>query len=168
MALRHIILNEALKKSESAVRTAKDVATVQNIQTAKSMANAGVMKELAVMCGRAGVSGAVVEGSVGAWNAAQAVRKGTLDTTGAAKHVASEASCGFLTSSAGLAGALAVIMVTGTNGPMTLAAGMASSMGSRWLYRKVVGETLPNSPNEEKPSPKNEQNPDWEEIGPNH
>ncbi|MEZ4460951.1 MAG: hypothetical protein R3E66_14745 [bacterium] len=163
MALRHILLNEALKKSESAVRTAKDMSTIQTVKAASS---GGVIKELATMCGRAGVSGAIVEGSMGAFNAAKALKDGRIDKQGAAKHVASEASCGFITSSAGLAGALAVIMVTGSNGPLTLAAGMGASMGSRWMYKKVVGETLPDDKN--KPDAKDEQNPtEWEEIGPN-
>lgn len=163
MALRHVILNEALKKTENLARGAKDLATVRSVTAAS---RGGLVKELATMCGRAGVSGAIVEGSIGAYNAARAVQAGRLDTTGAAKHVASEASCGFVTSSAGLAGALAVIMVTGSNGPIALAAGMASSMGSRWMYRKVVGETLPPE-NGNSPNPKDEQGPGWEEIGPN-
>lgn len=164
MALRHVLLNEALKSTETAARTAKDVVTVKSVT---GVANTGVIKELAAMCGRAGVSGAVVEGSMGAWHAAKAVKGGRIDKAGAAKHVAAEASCGFVTSSAGLAGALAVIMVTGANGPFTLAAGMASSMGSRWLFKKVVGETLPPEEGATKPNPKDEQHPDWEEIGPN-
>lgn len=61
MALRHVLLNEALKSTETAARTAKDVVTVKSMT---GVANTGVIKELAAMCGRAGVSGAVVEGSM--------------------------------------------------------------------------------------------------------
>jgi hypothetical protein len=165
MALRHVLLNEALKRGETAARAAKDVVNVRSVAAAS---RSGVIKEFAVMCGKAGASGAIVEGGMGAFHAGKAYMDGRVDTKGAVKHVASEASCGFITSSAGLAGALAVIMVTGTNGPLVLAAGMASSMGSRWAYRKVVGETLPTDSGA-KPDAKDEQDPaaGWEEIGPN-
>jgi hypothetical protein len=80
---------------------------------------------------------------MGGVQAVKAVRDGKLDAAGAAKHVAAEAGCGFITSSAGTAGTVAVYMVTGTMGPAALVMGMGASMGSRWAYRKLVGETLP-------------------------
>jgi hypothetical protein len=95
------------------------------------------------MCGRAGAAGAIVDGSMGGVQAYRFYRDGKIDQRQAAKHVASEAGCGFVTSSAGTAGTLAAYMVTGAMGPLVLAAGMGASMGSRYVYKKVVGETLP-------------------------
>lgn len=133
--------------------------------TARVVAQSGPATEIARLCGRAGVAGAVVDGTMGGVQAFKAVREGKLDGKGAAKHVAAEAGCGFVTSSAGTAGTVAVYLVTGTMGPAALVLGMGASMGSRWAYRKVVGETLPTA--ETAPSPPREEAPsDFEEIGP--
>ena len=105
---------------------------------------AGLGQELAKMCGKAGAAGAVVDGAVGGMRAAKHVRQGTIDTRQAAKHVGAEAGCGFVTSSSGTAGTIAVFMITGSMGPFALAAGMGASMGSRYVYKQIVGETLPN------------------------
>lgn len=105
---------------------------------------AGLGKELAKMCGRAGAAGAAVDGAIGGMRAAKHVREGTIDTRQAAKHVGAEAGCGFVTSSSGTAGTIAVFMITGSMGPFALAAGMGASMGSRYVYKQIVGETLPN------------------------
>jgi hypothetical protein len=104
----------------------------------------GPVKQVAYICGRAGVAGAVVDGAVGGLNAAKYLREGKIDRTQAAKHVAAETGCGFVTSSSGTAGTIAVYMVTGTMGPAAMAVGMGASIGSRWAYRKIVGETLPS------------------------
>lgn len=73
-------------------------------------------------------------------------------------------------SSAGTAGTLAAYIVTGTMGPAALVAGMGASMGTRWAYRKVVGETLVEAvkaEQESKPGTTEEKTPDvMEEIGP--
>ena len=131
--------------------------------TARVVVQSGPVTEVARLCGRAGVAGAVVDGSMGTMQAIKAVRDGKLDTAGAAKHVAAEAGCGFVTSSAGTAGTVAVYMLTGTMGPAALVLGMGASMGSRWAYRKVVGETMPD----EAPAPKRDTNDSGlEEIGP--
>ncbi|MFB6262089.1 MAG: hypothetical protein ABEL76_00500 [Bradymonadaceae bacterium] len=103
----------------------------------------GVVKEIAKICGKAGAAGAVVDGAVGGIKAVDYVRSGEIDGVQAAKHVGAEAGCGFVTSSTGTAGTLAVFMLTGKMGPAALVAGMGASMGSRYLYREVVGETLP-------------------------
>ncbi len=104
---------------------------------------AGPVKEVAYICGRAGVAGAIVDGAVGGLNAFKFMREGKIDGTQAAKHVAAETGCGFVTSSSGTAGTIAVYMITGSMGPAAMAAGMGASIGSRWAYRKIVGDTLP-------------------------
>ncbi len=113
------------------------------LAAARVVVQSGPVTEVARLCGRAGMAGAIVDGGMGVMQAAGAVREGRLDTGGAAKHVAAEAGCGFVTSASGTAGTVAVYMVTGTMGPAALALGMGASMGSRWAYRKLIGETLP-------------------------
>ncbi len=130
-------------------------------RVARHAASAFPVRDLAVMCGRAGAAGAVVDAAMGGVNAARAMRRGEIDSSQAAKHVASEAGCGFVTSSAGTAGTLAAYMLTGAMGPVTLAAGMGASMGSRWVYRQIVGETLP-----EADKSKRRDEDDMEHIGP--
>lgn len=144
-----------LAKSEKARKIAR---------TAKIVVQSGPAMEIARLCGRAGVAGAVVDGSMGGVQALKAMREGKLDGAGAAKHVAAEAGCGFVTSSAGTAGTVAVYLVTGTMGPAALVLGMGASMGSRWAYRKVVGETLPENA-DQKPNHDEDQS-GLEEIGP--
>jgi hypothetical protein len=109
----------------------------------RSAAIAGPAKEVAYICGRAGVAGAIVDGAVGGLNAAKYMREGKIDGAQAAKHVAAESGCGFVTSSSGTAGTIAVYMITGSMGPAAMAVGMGASIGSRYVYRKIVGETLP-------------------------
>lgn len=110
----------------------------------KNAAIAGPVKEVAYICGRAGVAGAIVDGAVGGLNAYKFMRDGKIDGSQAAKHVAAESGCGFVTSASGTAGTIAVYMITGSMGPAAMAVGMGASIGSRWAYRKVVGETLPS------------------------
>ena len=116
----------------------------QVADTARAAVSASFVKELAKICGKAGAAGAVVDGAVGGLQAAKHMRDGTIDSEQAVKHVGAEAGCGFVTSSSGTAGTLAVFMITGSMGPAALAAGMGASMGSRYLYRQAVGETLPS------------------------
>ncbi len=110
----------------------------------RTAAIAGPVKEVAYICGRAGVAGAIVDGAVGGLNAAKYMREGKIDGTQAAKHVAAESGCGFVTSASGTAGTIAVYMLTGSMGPAAMAVGMGASIGSRYAYRKIVGETLPD------------------------
>lgn len=162
MSLKHILLNEALKSTKKATDVAR---SMTGPQIARSVLRLGPTKELAIMCGRAGVAGAAVDGAMGAFQAGKALYDGKTDKAGAAKHVLAEAGCGFVTSSVGTAGTLAAYMVTGTMGPVVLVAGMGASMGSRWAYRKVVGETL----TEAQAAVKTEHtsNPEgFEEVGP--
>lgn len=170
MISKAIFLNEALKlggKAVRQVRSAKDSTTGgQALKVARAGVQNGPIKDVAMICGRAGVAGAVVDASMGAVQAFKAHREGKLDNKGAAKHVLSEASCGFITSSSGTAGTLAAYMLTGTVGPVALVAGMGASMGSRHLYRKVVGETLVDSSNLDDDKDKESHTPDMEEIGP--
>jgi hypothetical protein len=129
-------LKDRLRQSDKARKAVK---------LARVAAQSGPVKEVARLCGRAGVAGAVVDGSMGGMQALKALRDGTVDGAGAAKHVAAEAGCGFVTSSAGTAGTVAAYMLTGTMGPAALVAGMGASMGSRWAYRQIIGETIPGS-----------------------
>ena len=122
-----------LSKQPNVVRVAK---------AARFAVQSGPVRELAVMCGRAGVAGAIVDGGMGTFHAAKAVHAGKATMADAAKHVGAEAGCGFVTSTAGTAGTLAMYLVTGAMGPAAIVAGMGASVGSRWAYRKVVGETL--------------------------
>jgi hypothetical protein len=101
-------------------------------------------RELAIICGRAGAANAVVEGLVGGYKAVQAMREGRIDGKQAVVHTVAEAGSGFITSSAGTAGTLAAYMLTGTMGPVAIAAGMGMGAGARHVYRKVVGDTLPS------------------------
>ncbi|RAL22190.1 hypothetical protein DL240_10060 [Lujinxingia litoralis] len=128
---------------QGAAHTAALVAQAPMMQSARFVISSGPIRDLAVICGRAGVAGAVVDGALGGMNALQAVRQGRIDGKQAVIHAGSEAGCGFLTSSSGTAGTLAAYMITGSMGPAALVAGMGASMGARYLYRRVVGETLP-------------------------
>lgn len=148
----HAVTQGLAKVGEQMTRSAQSAANIattsesvrKGARLARVAATSLPVKELAVMCGRAGVAGAIVDGAVGGLNAANAVRKGKMDTKQAAIHTGAEAGCGFVTSSAGTAGTLAAYMVTGAMGPITIAAGMGASIGSRYVYRKIVGETMPS------------------------
>lgn len=142
-------------------------ATGQLAKAARTAAASGPVKEVARLCGRAGVAGAVVDGAVGGLNAAQYLREGRIDGNQAAKHVCAEAGCGFVTSSAGTAGTIAVYFFTGTMGPAAMAVGMGASIGSRYAYRQVVGETLPDDEDDpEHEEDAVEESDVIEEIGP--
>ena len=136
---------------------------------AHAAGTAGLGRELAKMCGKAGAAGAVVDGAVGGLRAAKHLRQGTIDPSQAAKHVGAEAGCGFVTSSSGTAGTIAVFMLTGSMGPAALAAGMGASMGSRYLYKQVVGETLPSEEDLEEMHRQTERagdEPEMSDVGP--
>lgn len=120
-----------------------NAAARDGLKTAARIASDSPVRELAQMCSRAGVAGAVVDGVTGGVAAVKAMRKGQIDGRQAVIHTTAEAGCGFVTSSAGTAGTLAAYMVTGTMGPLAIAAGMGASVGSRYVFRAVVGETLP-------------------------
>lgn len=142
----------------------------KTVHVARIAIQTGPVKELATICGRAGAAGAIVDGGMGAFQAVNAVRKGEATPTEGAKHAAAEAGCGFVTSASGTAGTLAIYMMTGAMGPAALAAGMGASMGSRWAYRKIVGETLPGKEAKETNEYKKEESSnddDFESIGPN-
>ena len=151
----------------------ENASMTQVLHVARSAAQSGPVRELAAICGRAGMAGAVVDGALGGVQAAKAMREGKIDAKGAVVHASSEAGCGFVTSAAGTAGTLAAYMVTGSLGPGALVMGMGASMGSRWAYRQMVGETLPesspspgSSTSDESSSEDTESEGPWEEIGP--
>lgn len=132
----------------------------------RTAAIASPAKEVARICGRAGVAGAIVDGAVGGLNAFKYMREGKIDGKQAGKHVAAEAGCGFVTSASGTAGTIVVYMVTGSMGPAAMAAGMGASIGSRYAYRKIVGETLPEDPDAKHEEDAVEESEVIEEIGP--
>lgn len=171
MSLKYKIINEALKTAEGATRGARALKNTAHgtkaVQIARVAVQSGPAKEVAILCGRAGVAGAVVDGGMGAVRALKGVRDGKLDGAGAAKHVAAETGCGFVTSSTGTAGTIAAYMLTGTMGPAALVAGMGASMGSRWAYRRLVGETFPeDGGGPDKNRDEEDHTGDLEEIGP--
>ncbi len=132
-----------LTQVQTIARTARHSKKVKNFVGVARIVAMGPGKELATICGRAGVAGAVVDAGMGGVHAANAFRKGEIDAKQAGIHVAAEAGCGFVTSASGTAGTLAIYMVTGSLGPAALVMGMGASMGSRYLYRRFVGDTLP-------------------------
>lgn len=138
----------AVATRERASETARAVAHSPVTQAAVkatrvAVASGGPVREVAKICGRAGVAGAVVDGSLGTINGVKAMREGKITGRQVLIHTGAEAGCGFVTSSSGTAGTIVAYMITGTMGPMALVAGMGASIGTRYAYRKVVGETLP-------------------------
>ena len=115
-------------------------------ESARAVAHAPITQQAAVVVRTAASSGPVREVAV--------------------IHTGAEAGCGFVTSASGTAGTIAVYMVTGAMGPAALAAGMGASLGSRYLYRKVVGETLPGNEKDEQKEPKQDKDELMEDIGP--
>jgi len=139
----------------------------QGARVAVTAASALPVRELAVMCGRAGVAGAIVDGGLGTAHALKAMHKGKIDGKQAVKHIVGESGCGFVTSTAGTAGTLAAYMVTGAMGPVALIAGAGASMGSRYVYRRIVGDTLPDEKATQEPAKtQTEDDAKMEHIGP--
>lgn len=136
---------------------------------ARAAASSGPASQIAYMCGRAGVAGAIVDGSMGGFQSLKAMQDGRIDGRQALVHTGAEAGCGFVTSSSGTAGTIVAYMLTGSMGPAALAAGMGASMGSRYVYRQIIGETLPEDEKESAPdttaSEQSETSP-MEDIGP--
>ncbi len=171
------VLEEAARRGAVLARAARD-GGVQALNTAReegaviTAARAARVtalnlpyKELARMCGRTGAAGAIVDGAMGGVQAIRAMSRGDIDAKQAVVHTTAEAGCGFVTSASGTAGTLAVYMVTGAMGPMAIAAGMGASVGSRYVYRKFVGDTLPGA-EEATPKEKRERDEGLENIGP--
>ena len=132
------------QNAEETTRVIAQSPVTQKAAAAARVAAAnGPVKQVAYICGRAGVAGAVVDGSMGSFQALKAMREGRIDGKQAIIHTGAEAGCGFVTSSSGTAGTIVAYMITGSMGPAALAAGMGASVGSRYLYRQMVGETLP-------------------------
>lgn len=135
---------------------------------ARTAAASGPVKQVAYICGRAGVAGAIVDGSMGGFQSLKAMQEGRIDGRQAVIHTGAEAGCGFITSSSGTAGTLVAYMLTGSMGPAALACGMGASVGSRYVYRKIVGETLPEEEEAELDADDTDDSDDgsMEEIGP--
>ncbi len=142
-SLRHGVSATRENAEETTRVVAQSPAVRKAAGAARVAATSGPVKQVAYMCGRAGVAGAIVDGSVGSFQAFKAVQDGRIDGKQAVIHTGAEAGCGFVTSSSGTAGTVVAYMLTGTMGPAALAAGMGASVGSRYVYRQIVGETLP-------------------------
>lgn len=163
-SVRNALGRGRLTASDATVAVVHSQAAQKTALVARAAVSAGPVRELAVICGRAGVAGAVVDGALGGVHAAKLVHAGQIDGKQAALHVGAEAGCGFVTSTAGTAGTLAAYMLIGSMGPAALVAGMGASLGSRYMYRKVVGETLPEEKTAKK---KRDDDSDiMEDIGP--
>lgn len=131
---------------------------------ARAAAASGPVRQVAYMCGRAGVAGAIVDGSMGGFQSVKAMQEGRIDGKQALIHTSAEAGCGFVTSSTGTAGTIVAYMLTGSMGPAALAAGMGASIGSRYVYRQIVGETLPEE--DEEDTDQTADHSPMEDIGP--
>ncbi len=164
-SLRNALGRGRTSASDATVAVVHSQAAQKAMVVARATISAGPTRELVMICGRAGVAGAVVDGALGGVQAAKLMRDGQIDGKQAAVHVGAEAGCGFVTSTAGTAGTLAAYMLLGSMGPTALVAGMGASLGSRYVYRRFVGETLP----EADASKKNKREDDsdlMEDIGP--
>lgn len=117
--------------------------TRQVAHTARVAITSGPVVEVAKICGRAGVAGAVVDGTLGTFQGIKAMKDGRIDGKQVLIHTGAEAGCGFVTSTSGTAGTIVAYMITGSMGPAALVAGMGASLGSRYVYRQIIGETLP-------------------------
>lgn len=162
---------------EAARAVAHSPVTRKVAATAKVAITSGPVVEVAKICGRAGVAGAVVDGTLGTFQGLKAMKDGRIDGRQVLIHTSAEAGCGFVTSTSGTAGTIVAYMVTGTMGPAALVAGMGASLGSRYIYRQIVGETLPpevlaavapvaeNKPKEEKKEPSGKDGASGDEDG---
>lgn len=166
-SLRHNV-SASRERAEETTRVVAQSPAVRKAATAARMtATSGPVKQVALICGRAGVAGAVVDGSMGGLQAAKAMRDGKIDGRQAVIHTGAEAGCGFVTSSTGTAGTIVAYMLTGTMGPAALVAGMGASIGSRYVYRQIVGETLPGEDDEsDEQSDGDDDDSLMEDIGP--
>ncbi len=165
-SLRHNV-SATRSQAEDTTRAVAHSPVVKTAATAaKVTVTSGPVKQVAAICGRAGVASAVVDGSMGGFQAMKAMREGKIDGRQAAIHTGAEAGCGFVTGSTGTAGTIVAYMLTGTMGPAALIAGMGASIGSRYVYRQVVGETLPSDEKSEKKDDEGPDEPPMEDIGP--
>ncbi|MFU8805375.1 MAG: hypothetical protein ACNA8W_16300 [Bradymonadaceae bacterium] len=166
-SLREIISRNRETAEDSARAIAHAPITRQAAVVVRTAASSGPVREVAFICGRAGVAGAVVDGAMGGATALRHLHAGKITGKQAVIHTSAEAGCGFITSSSGTAGTIAIYMLTGTMGPAALAAGMGASLGSRYVYRKIVGETLPNEDDAKNQNSKKDDKDDlMEDIGP--
>lgn len=165
-SLRHGV-SATRENAEETTRVVAQSPVAQKAAGAARFAVAnGPVKQVAYICGRAGVAGAIVDGSMGGFQALKAMQAGKIDGKQAAIHASAEAGCGFVTSSSGTAGTVLAFMLTGSMGPAALAAGMGASVGSRYVYRQIVGETLPDEKSKAKSDNDSDDDESMEEIGP--
>lgn len=168
-SLRHGVRATRENAADSARAVAHAPLTRNAASAVRFVVTSGPAVEVAKICGRAGVAGAVVDGSMGSFQAIKAMREGKIDRKQVLIHTGAEAGCGFVTSSSGTAGTIVAYMLTGTMGPAALVAGMGASLGSRYVYRRVVGETLPSGnamTSAVEPETDTREESSMEEIGP--
>lgn len=109
---------------------AKEVAA----QTAKSAARA-----IAGQAGRAAGLGAVIDGAIGAWEAAVKYDRGEIDGTQAVVHVAKEAGTGAAASAAGVLAGAALVALTGpVSLPVLFGVGAVTSVAAKLGLMKLV------------------------------
>ena len=142
-SLRHGVSATREQAGDTTRAVAQSPVARKAASAARVAASSGPVKQVAYICGRAGVAGAIVDGSMGGFQSLKAMQEGRIDGRQAVIHTGAEAGCGFVTSSSGTAGTIVAYMLTGSMGPAALAAGMGASVGSRYVYRQIVGETLP-------------------------
>lgn len=170
-ALRHGV-RATRERSGQTIHVVAQAPATQKVASATRIAvQSGPAKEIAKICGRAGLAGAVVDGAIGGLNGYRAMQAGKINAKQVLIHTGSEAGCGFVTSSSGTAGTIAAYMVTGTMGPAALICGMGASLGSRYVYRKIVGEPLPlddeqSAKTDEEPVEQTKDDSPLEDIGP--
>ncbi len=164
-SLRNALGRGRASTSDATVAVVRSHAAQKAMVIARATISSGPTRELAMICGRAGVAGAVVDGALGGIQAAKLMRDGQISGKQAAVHVGAEAGCGFVTSTAGTAGTLAAYMLLGSMGPTALVAGMGASLGSRYMYRRFVGETLPEAESKGK-NKREDESELMEDIGP--
>lgn len=95
-------------------------------------------KEIATISAQAGAVNAALEGVLTAAQCRAYVQEGSMTGRQAVSFVVKDASSGFLTSTVGSAVSYGISRVLGTQGPISIAVGMAASAGTRYVYRQVI------------------------------
>lgn len=105
--------------------------------------------------GKAGITGALVDGCLGAGKAIKLERAKVIDAKTVKLHTLNEATCGLVTSTAGTLGTSIATLILGSKGPASLVIGLGASVGARFIYRNNFPSILPED--EEIEVPVNEE-----------
>ena len=95
-------------------------------------------REVALQSASSGALNAAIEGVLVGMTCHEYVREGVMTGKEASKKVLVGASSGFVTSASGTAVTYGVARYLGSTGPVSIAAGMAASAGSRYMYSKFL------------------------------